>query len=198
MKNSAKRTYYFTLLTSATVYLLAYLACTPQYSHVGAAISFTVGLAVYLIIRKYYRADTNVNQHSAKAYRIIIWLVPICLFAGRFVLLYLSPEPAPSFTTFYTLDDLVWSGALVVALLPLLNIFVLLDNAVILVMMLIYHFGGYVLVGLFVLCATLMVSTVKQLINLKRQSIVKFSLRLAVINTITPVILYSYCAYLWL
>ncbi|PCJ33156.1 MAG: hypothetical protein COA90_00550 [Gammaproteobacteria bacterium] len=197
MTINSKGTFIYTFLTSGIVYLLAYLLTTSHYSDQAAAASLSVGFCVYLIIRKIYKQEQGLDTLLAKAYRLIIWLVPILLITAQLILFFVNPGDEPQFTAFYTADDLLWSGPLVIALWPILNMFVLLENIFTFLWMLVYYLGTPVFIVLIILALLALVTVFKKLIRLKAESVIQFSLTLASSYVLTPIIAYTFCIYLW-
>ena len=112
MKNTLKGTFSYTLITSGIAYVITYVITTSNYSDVGAATSLAFGLGVYLAIRIMYKKDESFDKLSAKAYRLMIWLVPLLLLTAKLAFFFIEPDSKPQFIEFCSLDDLSWSGPL--------------------------------------------------------------------------------------
>ncbi len=197
MKDNLKGTFIYTLITSGIVYLTTYLLTTSQYTNEGAALSVIIGLGVYLTIRSTHKKNEGFDKLSAKAYRLIIWLVPLYLITVYLTLSYINPGDEPHFKEFYSFDDLSWSSLFVVAFWPIMNFAVLIENAIIGLSMLVSTIGMYMMIALSVFVLTAIVTVIIKFIHLRKESIVAFSLPLTTIYVLTPIVGYALCIQLW-
>tara|TARA_B100000767_G_C19529477_1_gene435950 strand:- start:3 stop:677 length:675 start_codon:yes stop_codon:yes gene_type:complete len=197
MNNKLKFEFIYTLFTSGIVYLITYVTTTSAYTDTGATISLFIGLGIYLAIRKIYKKEEDFDKLSAKAYRLIIWIVPLLLITVHLTLFYINPSDELHFKEFYLLNDILWGGVFALALWPLLNLVALLENLLILFWMLIYHLGTPVFIGLVIFIFIAFVVTYTKLFALKKEAVINFSLSLATIAVLTPIIGFTVCIYLW-
>lgn len=191
--------YTYTLVTSGFVYLITYILLeTAHYSDVYILLSYFVGAFAYILIRLLYKSEKDHDLLLARAYRYLIWSVPLVLLCIKLVIYYSDSTHVPSFKEFYSVEDLSWSGIFIIVFWPLLNFFVLIENIFNLIWIAVFYIGFSVLVGLYITIFVLLVFLYKKLIILREQSIIEFSLTIATILTTIPLIAYMFIAYLWL
>lgn len=191
-------TFLLTLFTSGIVYLLAYILVTRNYTDGYAALSLAIGLAMYLLIRVLYKSDTNLDRYLARAYRLIIWLVPLALILVKLSIFIGASESAPTLRAFYSFDDLMWTGPFAFVLWPFLNIFTLIENIISLIKMAVYYFGLPIFGFIFVAVTVALISLFKKILRLREESNISFSSTIAVTLVLTPITSYLLIVYFWL
>lgn len=191
-------TFLLTLFTSGIVYLLSYILVARNYADIYAVLSLALGLAAYSLIRLLYKRNTNLDPHLAKAYRLIIWLVPLALILVKILLFVNTSDGAPVLKAFYHFDDLTWAGPFAFALWPFLNIFIFIENIIRLIKMAIYYFGLPIFGILFVSVLAILISLLKKIMQLKKETNISFSSIAAIALVLTPITGYLIIVYLWL
>ena len=198
MQQNSNKTFLITLFTSGAVYLLAYILVARNYEHGYAALSSAIGLSAYLLIRILYKSGTDFDTLLAKAYRLIIWLVPLALVLVKMMTFVSATNSPPTLRAFYSFDDLVWTGPFVFALWPFLNIFTFMENIVRLIQMAVYYFGIPMVGALFVAVLVIVSLLLKKIIRLKDATNTSFSLITAATLVLAPITGYLLVVYVWL
>ncbi len=187
----------YTILTSGIVYLITYILATKQYNAYIAPLAFAIGIGVYLLLRKFYKSNQDHDKIVAKTYRYIIWLVPMVLFSINAIIFFANVADEPRLVSFYSFDDLKWSGPFVIGLWPILNLFILIENLFNLIWMAIYFFGliAYSLASIGILI--LLISLYRKMVKLKHESVIKFSLIAATLYSLLPIVCFAMAVYFW-
>ena len=193
-----KSTFVFTIATSALVYLLVYILLTHQYQPLFAVCSLVLGAGIYLLERKIYKTNQEHDRLLAKAYRLIIWLVPLALLAIAIVAFYTSAFVKPEFHEFYSFEQLQWSGPFVFAFWPILNLFILLANCAVFFWLAVYYLGLPLVSIVLISVLAALVLVYKKLRQLKNDAIMDFSLARATVHALAPLLGFGVIVVIWL
>lgn len=180
----------YTLFASSVTYLLVYLLAAKNGTGGGALLSIAVGLCAYLVIRRFYKRDQEFDVISARAYRLLVWLVPLSFMLVELYVFHFEGQK-PDFQQYVTLEDYIWLGPFALFIMPFANFFIFLKNCMISLWIVVYFAGFYALVFISPLVIVSLVMLIKQLVMLKRQSKVDFSLSLATVFTLAPIVGYA-------
>ena len=195
MKRKFNITFLYTSAVSSLVYLICYLLIANQRNDLYEGVSFFIGLGVYLVIRLSYKSNSDLDPILAKAYRLIVCLVPVLLLATNMVSLYNTPIENPSFIEFLSVEDLKWSGPFVIAFWPILNFASLLINIGVVLIILCNTIAIYGFIIFAIILALILIMLIKKLMRLKKQSVLNFSLPLAFAKVVLPLIAFMLVVY---
>lgn len=188
-------TFLYTSGISGLVYLICYLLITNQRNDLYEGLSFFIGLGVYLIIRLSYKSNSDLDPILAKAYRLIICMVPVLLLATNIVSLHNTPIENPSFTEFLSVEDLKWSGPFIIAFWPILNFGTLLINIGVVCTILYNTLTIYGFIAFAIILSLALITLITKLIRLKKQSVLNFSLTIAFAKVVLPLIAFMLVVY---
>lgn len=188
-------TFLYTSTVSGIVYMACYLLIANPRNDLYTGLSFLIGLGVYLVIRSTYKLNNDLDPVLARTYRLIICLVPVLLLVTNIVSLYNTPVENPSYTGFLSFEDLSWSGPFVIAFWPLLNLASLLINIGTVFIIIINVLTTYGLIAFAIILVVALIVLLTKLKRLKSQSALAFSLIIAFIKVIVPLIVFTSVVY---
>lgn len=186
--------FYYTLATSGCVYLLTYLLAAKnlasEYTNVFAIASFLIGATVYLLIRLVYKNDQGHDKILAKAYRLTVWLVPLTLVLVKVILFFNNLDSEIEFQSFKSFDDFRWASLFAIFIWPFVNFIILLENFLSLIHMGLLYIGLPLLVLLEIVVVVFLFVVIGKIRELKQNSIVDFSITLAILKVLAPVVIF--------
>jgi len=189
-----KSTFLATLITSGFSYLFCFLLIGIKQSKepiaFGAAISFIAGLIVYLSLRKLYKNKHEFENLLAKAYRLIVWLIPLTLFTVQVFIYFNYSDNPPKYISFYTMEELEWASILAGLIWLILNFFILINNIIVVIWMALYYIGLPLLIIVNGCVIAILFLLYKKLIKLKQASAQIFSITKASLLAIIPMLLF--------
>lgn len=191
MDFKAKFGLFFNAITIGGAFSASYfIGAAPLYESllVGA---FLCGVCCYLIIRRSYKQSTSSDTVLFKAYRLINWCVPVVLFIIHFFLFFEQVE-IKDFVEYQSVDDLSYLGIFALALWPLLLMIFLIGNSIIAITQFFLFLQWPMTITLSVLLLVMLGFTYRRLDQLKQNSVIAFSIPLAIVRALTPILLCSY------
>lgn len=183
----------YTLLTSSFIYLLTYLLLTQnKHNEIFAVASMFFGFSVYLIIRVKYKSNQDHDVRLAKAYRLLLWILPMLVISVYSIFFIYQFNQQPEYSDYYSFEDLKWSSFLIIVLWPVFNFFVALKNLIIIFLSAIAIFGIPVLIGINILVMINLILLIKKLVKLKNEKALQISLINATFFVLMPYIIFIF------
>ena len=150
-----------------------------------------LGMVIYLLLRRFYVIDDELKPVMAKAYRLLVWIIPLLLFSIASIGYFIEVGEMLGFEAWYSYDDLKWSGPFIFVFWPIANLLVLLHNLSVLMKNAIVFLGIPLLLVINVVIAVLVAGVYRKLNDLKNKSRIHFSLASATARVLAPLILFA-------
>ena len=181
----------FHAMTIGMAFAASYFIGAPKLYDSLLVGAFLFGACCYLIIRLSYKQGLASDKVLFKAYRMINWSVPVVLFIIHFYLFFEAVE-VQDFIEYKSFEELSYLGIFTLAVWPFLLIVYLIGNTIIGITQLFLFLQLPITIALSVLLVVMLGFAYQRLYQLKQHDNIGFSIPLAILRSLTPILLCSY------
>jgi len=177
--------------TIGAAFAASYFIAAKALNNLLLVSAFILGAVCYLLIRLSYRQGTHSDSLLFRAYRLINWCVPVVLFIMHFYLL-LEGVEEQAFIPYKSFEELSFLGIFALAIWPVSLLIFLIGNTVIGITKVFLILQLPMTIAMSAVLLIMLYLALKRLYQLKHSCGINFSIPLAAIRAITPILLSTY------
>jgi len=177
--------------TIGAAFAASYFIAAKAPNNLLLSIAFILGAACYLLIRLSYKQGTRSDNLLFRAYRLINWCVPVVLFIMNFYLL-LEGVEEQNFIPYKSFEELSFLGIFALAIWPVSLLIFLIGNTVIGITKVFLILQLPMTIAMSAVLLIMLYLAFKRLYQLKQSCEINFSIPLAALRAITPILLSTY------
>jgi len=177
--------------TIGTAFAASYLIAAKVLNNMLFVSAFILGVACYLLIRLSYKQGTHSDSLLFSTYRLINWCVPVVLFIMHFYLLLVGVEEQ-AFIPYKSFEELSFLGIFALAIWPVSLLIFLIGNTVIGITKIFLILQLPMTIAMSAVLLIMLYLAFQRLYQLKQSCEINFSIPLATLRAITPILLSTY------
>jgi len=188
---NAKLMVFYHAATIGAAFAASYFIAAKALNNLLLVCAFILGATCYLLIRLSYKQGNHSDSLLFRAYRLINWCVPVVLFIMHFYLL-LDGVEEQAFIPYKSFEELSFLGIFALAIWPVSLLVFLIGNTVIGITKIFLILQLPMTIAMSAVLLIMLYLAFKRLYQLKQASKISFSIPLATIRAITPILLCTY------